>query len=108
MLWLREKAHAVGKLENLEVRLLDRDPEGRWYLIDPRSGGSGFVVVRASDLQSPAADAAGGRVTDKQQLERHADRVNLLWLAARHLDDWLPAYESWKSDPKNQTILGLR
>ena len=95
---LREKARAAGKLEHLEVRLLDRDPEGRWYLIDPLAGGRGFVVPRAS----------GGRISNSQELERHLEQVNLLWGRARQLDEWLPAYEGWKSDPKNQVVLGLR
>jgi len=109
LLWLREKAGAASKLEYLEVRLFDRDLEGRWYLIDPSSGGRGFVVSRASAAQEGAAAPIGvGRISDAQELTRHLEQVNLLWSRARELNDWLPNYEAWKSDPNNQVILGLR
>lgn len=108
LLSLFEQARAAGKVENLEVRLLDRDPEGRWYLIDPLAGGCGFVVARASDDPCKASDAAGGRVSERQQLERHTARVRSLWDRARKFEDWLPAYDDWKSAPHNQLLLGLR
>lgn len=108
LIWLREKARAAGKLAHLEVRLLDRDPEGRWYLIDPLGGGHGFVVPRASNPQHTAANAGGGRISSSRELERQLEQVNLMWERARDMAAWLPAYEGWKSDPKNQLMLGLR
>ncbi len=51
LLWLREEAQAAGVLHKLEIGLLDRDPQGRWYIIDPMSeegrGAYAFTVPRA-------------------------------------------------------------
>jgi hypothetical protein len=67
-----------------------------------------MCAPRASDVQDGSAAAGGGRISNPRELERHTEQVNLLWGRARNMDDWLPAYEGWKSDPKNQVMLGLR
>lgn len=108
LLRLRSSARSAGKLENLAVRILSRDPEGRWYLVDPLEGGSGFVALRATETSSSGAAVVGGRITDGRELQRHVERVNLSWSEAQTLDDWLPGYEAWKCDPVNQAVLGLR
>jgi len=106
LLRLREDARVAGKLANLEVRLLDHDLEGRWYLVDPLEGGCGFVVPRASD--APDSGGAGSRVIDQNDLARHVEQVNRSWSRAQELDDWLPAYDAWKASPVNQATIGLR
>jgi hypothetical protein len=106
LLRLREEARAAGKLANLDVRLLDHDLEGRWYLVDPLEGGCGFVVPRASNR--PDSGVAGGRVIDQNDLARHVEQVNRACSRAQKLDDWLPAYDAWKSSRVNQAAIGLR
>ena len=108
LLELRRRATAAGKAHLLEVRLLDKDPEGRWYIVDARPDAipKGFVVPRASECKS--AEASGDRVSVVDVL-RHAEVVERLWAGARELDDqWWEEYKTWKIDPDTQRMLGQR
>lgn len=105
---IREAAGADGK--NLEVRLLNRDPQGRWYIIDPHSdegeGASAFTVSRAPGAATRASDAGGGWETTRHVIRGYARHVEHLWAEAQDFDAWLPSYERWRARPETKTILG--
>ena len=108
--FLRIREAAGVDRKNLEVRLLNRDPQGRWYIIDPLSeegeGASAFTVPRAPDTATRASDAGGGWETTRHVVRDHARHVDRLWAEAQDFDAWLPSYESWRARPKTKTMLG--
>ncbi|HYQ25640.1 MAG TPA: hypothetical protein VER04_00435 [Polyangiaceae bacterium] len=110
LLWLRDEARAAGVLENLEIGLVDRDPQGRWYIIDPLSeegrGAYAFTVPRASGTAEKAADSGGGWETTLRVIQSHAREVERLWTEAQPFETWLPNYESWRARPETKTLLG--
>lgn len=110
LLWLREAAASAGVFDKLEVRLLDRDPRGRWYIVDAlRKDGHGqfaFTVPRASDTATRATDSGGGWEVTPEIVQAHAREVEELWQQAEPIDAWLPAYERWKILPETKRLLG--
>ena len=109
LLWLRERALAENTSGQLELRVLQRDPQGRWYLIDARGepkGRRAFIVPRAAGGETKAASVAGGRVP-QSLAENPIREVDALWAQARPVDaEWLKDYESWKADRRIQKLLG--
>lgn len=109
LLSLREEARAAGVHEYLELRVLDRDPQGRWYIIDPMSeegrGAYAFTVPRAAGTAAKATEAKGGWETTLQVIQAHARDVERLWTEAQDFETWLPRYESWKALPETKTLL---
>jgi len=110
LLSLREEARAAGVLEYLDIRVLDRDPQGRWYIIDPMSeegrGAYAFTVPRAPGTAAKATEAKGGWETTAQVIQAHAREIERLWTEAQDFEAWLPSYESWKALPETKTLLG--
>jgi hypothetical protein len=110
LLRLREAARAAGVLEYLEIGVLDRDPQGRWYVIDPMSedgrGAYAFTVPRASGTAAKPADIGGGWETTAHVIQAHAREVERLWAEAQDFEAWRPSYESWRAHPETKTLLG--
>jgi len=109
LLSLREEARSAGVLEHLELAVLDRDPQGRWYIIDPMSeegrGAYAFTVPRAAGTAAKATEAKGGWETTVQVIQAHARDVERLWTEAQDFEAWLPSYERWKALPETKTLL---
>jgi hypothetical protein len=111
LLWLREEARRAGVDRNFEVRLLDRDLQGRWYLIDTLNTCAqaakpyGFTAPRAS---AKSMNASGGFEVKPEIVNGYAKEVDALWKDARVLEDWLPDYEAWRARPDIKAILGAQ
>jgi len=111
LLKLRGEAKAIGKHDLLEIRLADKDPAGRWYIIDaPAQPGvpepMAFVARRTAGEPSKAAAARGG-IARLEDIPAHVATVDQLWADARELnEEWLGEYKAWKAKPKTQRLLG--